>query len=237
MMAGECVVLLSGGLDSATVLASAVRDGFAVIALTFRYGQRHAREVAAARALARHFKVKEHLLQSLDLRRIAKSALTGKERVPVGRSLEEISQGIPDTYVPSRNLIMLAIAASLAESRGAREVFIAAHAVDYSGYPDCRPEFFEAFDEALRRGTRAGVEGEPIRVRAPLVRMGKAEIVRLGASLGVPFGKTWSCYLGGRRACGRCDSCVLRLKGFAEAGLADPLPYAGSGRKGKKGGS
>jgi 7-cyano-7-deazaguanine synthase len=220
------VALLSGGLDSATVLALAIRDGFAPIALTFRYGQRHAREVAAARAVARHFKVKEHVVQHLDLRRIAKSALTTEESVPLDRSLKEISRGIPATYVPSRNIIMLSIASSLAESRGARDVFIAAHAVDYSGYPDCRPEFFEAFEESLRRGTKTGVEGAPIRIRPPLLKMGKAEIVRLGAELGVPFGKTWSCYLGGKSACGRCDSCVFRLKGFAEAGLQDPLAYS-----------
>jgi len=223
----SAVVLLSGGLDSATALALAIRDGFSPLALTFRYGQRHSREVAAARALAKHFKVSEHLVHDLDLRPIAKSALTRREEdVPVGRSRMDISKGIPATYVPSRNIIMLSIAASLAESRGAGDVFIAAHAVDYSGYPDCRPEFFEAFEEALRRGTKTGVEGSPIRIRAPLLKMGKAEIVRLGSALGVPFGKTWSCYLGGKRACGRCDSCVLRLSGFAEAGIEDPVRYA-----------
>ncbi|HLF07563.1 MAG TPA: 7-cyano-7-deazaguanine synthase QueC [Thermoplasmata archaeon] len=226
-MKPSAVILLSGGLDSATVLALAIRDGLSPIALTFRYGQRHGREVAAARAVARHFKVKVHIVHELDLRPIAKSALTSDEDVvPVGRSLKAISQGIPATYVPSRNIIMLSIASSLAESRGAHEVFIAAHAVDYSGYPDCRPEFFEAFEEALRKGTKTGVEGAPIRIRAPLLRMGKAEIIRLGSSLGVPFAKTWSCYLGGKRACGRCDSCILRLKGFAEAGSLDPALYA-----------
>jgi len=230
-MTNRAVILLSGGLDSATVLALAIRDGFTPIALTFRYGQRHAREVTAAHAVAKHFKVKEHIVYELDLRPIAKSALTRKkENVPVGRSLKEISKGIPATYVPSRNIIMLSIASSLAESRGARDVFIAAHAVDYSGYPDCRPEFFEAFEEALSRGTKTGVEGAPIRIRAPLVKMGKAEIVKLGASLGVPFGKTWSCYIGGKRACGGCDSCILRLKGFAEAGLEDPVVYANPAR-------
>jgi 7-cyano-7-deazaguanine synthase len=223
---GNPVVLLSGGLDSATVLALAIRDGYRPIALTLRYGQRHSREVSAAKRVARHFRVREHVVQELDLTRIASSALTRKDiRVPRGRSLKAIARGIPATYVPSRNIIMLAVAASLAESRGAREVFIAAHTTDYSGYPDCRPEFLAAFQSALELGTRTGVEGAPIRIRAPLLQLGKAGIVRLGERLGVPFAMTWSCYLGGRRACGRCDSCVLRLKGFSEAGLVDPLPY------------
>ncbi len=226
-MARSAVVLLSGGMDSVTALAITKADGFEVIALTVDYGQRHRREIDAARSVAKHYGVTDHRLVLLDLTAIGGSALTDLQiRVPQQRSLEEIGRGIPPTYVPARNTILLGYALGLAEATGAKAIVIAANHLDSSGYPDCRPEFYEAFQEVARLGTKRGVEGDVIEIRTPLIRMTKADIVRKGEALGVPWELTWSCYLGGPKACGVCDSCLLRRKGFREAGVKDPLPYA-----------
>jgi 7-cyano-7-deazaguanine synthase len=226
-MAPTAVVLLSGGMDSATALAMTLADGFDAIALTFDYGQRHRREIDAARRVAKHFRVADHRVVALDLRGIGGSALTDRAvRVPQQRSLEEIGRGIPATYVPARNTILLAYGLGLAEASGADAIVIAANALDSSGYPDCRPAFYEAFREVARLGTKRGVEGRPVEIRTPLIDRSKADIVRAGEALRVPWALTWSCYLGGAKACGTCDSCALRLKGFREADVKDPLPYA-----------
>ncbi len=226
-MVSKAVVLLSGGMDSATALAITKAEGFDVIALTFDYGQRHRKEIEAAMRIAKHFGVKDHRIVTLDLAAIGGSALTDKRiRVPEQRRLEEIGQGIPVTYVPARNTILLSYALGLAEATGAKGIVIAAQSHDYSGYPDCRPEYYKAFQEVARLGTKRGVEGDVIEIRTPLIAMTKADIVRKGEELGVPWALTWSCYQGGAKACGLCDSCQLRLKGFREAGMKDPLPYA-----------
>ncbi len=220
------VVLLSGGLDSTTVLAIALSKGREVHALTVDYGQRHRKEVDAAKRVAKHFRVQDHRILKVDLRPIGGSALTdARVKVPIDRTRKEMRTGIPATYVPARNTILLGLGLALAESSDADELYIAANAIDYSNYPDCRPEFYDAFREVARLGTRRGVEGRPIHVHTPLIRMTKADIVRTGAKLGVPFELTWSCYHGRAKACGVCDSCQLRLKGFREAGLEDPIPY------------
>ena len=222
------VVLLSGGVDSATALAIARNQGFLPYALSFAYGQRHSRELESATRVAAALGAKEHRILTLDLRLIGGSALTGEIAVPKGRSLEEIGSGIPVTYVPGRNTIFLALALAWAEVLGAEDVFFGANILDYSGYPDCRPEYTEAFERMANLATKAGVEGRSrFKIHTPLIRMTKAEIVRAGHALGVDFSLTWSCYepTPDGRACGLCDSCVLRKKGFAEAGLADPLRY------------
>ncbi len=222
----KAVCLISGGMDSAVSAWIAKAEGKEIYALTLYYGQRHSREIESAKKLAKAIGAKEHKILKVPLEEIGGSALTelGIE-VPVRRSLEEIGREIPVTYVPGRNVIFLAIAASWAEVLGADEIFIGVNAIDYSGYPDCRPEFLRAMEEAIRLGTRRGILGMPIRIRAPLISMSKAEIVRKGVELGVPFELTWSCYRGGEKACGKCDSCLLRLKGFMEAGVPDPLEY------------
>jgi 7-cyano-7-deazaguanine synthase len=223
------VVLLSGGLDSATTLAIAQRQGYVPHALSFSYGQRHRRELEAAKRVAAALRAKEHLILTLDLQLIGGSALTGDLAVPKGRSLEEIGAGIPVTYVPARNTIFLAHALAWAEVLSAADVFFGANVLDHSGYPDCRPEYVEAFERMANLATKAGVEGKSrLTIHTPLIRMTKAEIVRTGHALGVDFSLTWSCYepTPDGRACGLCDSCALRKKGFREAGLADPLPYA-----------
>ncbi len=222
----SAVVLLSGGLDSSTTLAIAQRDGYSVDALTVLYGQRHAREVEAARAVAQALDVREHKLLELDLHGIGGSALTEEAmEVPMGRSLQEIGEGIPTTYVPARNTILLSLALAWAEVRQATAIYVGANVLDHSGYPDCRPEYYQAFQEVARLGTKQGVEGSPVDIRYPLIDMDKAAIVRRAVELGVPLDLTWSCYLGGEEACGRCDACQLRLKGFKEAGVRDPIPY------------
>lgn len=223
------VALLSGGLDSATTLAIARSQGYAPYALSFAYGQRHRRELESAKRVAAALSAKEHLILTLDLQLIGGSALTGDVAVPKGRSLEEIGSGIPVTYVPARNTIFLAHALAWAEALSAADVFFGANVLDYSGYPDCRPEYIEAFERMANLATKAGVEGKSrLKIHTPLIRMTKAEIVRTGHALGVDFSITWSCYEPTRegRACGLCDSCALRKKGFTEAGLTDPLPYA-----------
>jgi 7-cyano-7-deazaguanine synthase len=217
------VVLLSGGLDSTTVLAIARAEGFACHALSFDYGQRHARELAAAARVAAALGAVRHLTLRLDLRAIGGSALTDDIAVP---KAAEIGRGIPVTYVPARNTIFLSHALAWAEVLAADDVFIGVNALDYSGYPDCRPEYIAAFEAMARLATRAGVEGRSrLRIRTPLIRMGKGEIVRRAVALGVDLALTWSCYEPGPdgRPCGACDSCLLRAKGFAEAGVRDPL--------------
>ena len=222
------VLLLSGGLDSTTLLALAVRDGFAVHALSFRYGQRHERELEAARWVAARYGAVEHRVADIDLRLFGGSALTADLPVPKDRSAEAIGAGVPVTYVPARNTIFLAFALAYAEVVGAADILIGVNALDYSGYPDCRPEYVAAFEHMANLATAAAVEGgRPLRIRAPLVDMTKAEIVRLGLALGVDYALTTSCYdpAPDGRACGRCDACHLRLKGFAEAGAVDPAAY------------
>jgi 7-cyano-7-deazaguanine synthase len=222
----KAVVLLSGGLDSAVTLALAKEEGFLLYPLSFDYGQRHVKELESAKRVTDHFGFSQHKIMKLDLNQIGGSALTDpKIEVPEDRDGNNIGNDIPSTYVPARNTILLSMALSYAEVIRARVIFIGANALDYSGYPDCRPEFFTAFEEVAKLGTKVGVEGNPISIRYPLIRMSKAEIVKEGARLEVPFQLTWSCYKGGEKACGRCDSCILRLKGFSEAGLKDPIDY------------
>jgi 7-cyano-7-deazaguanine synthase len=229
MATRRAVVLLSGGVDSATACAVARAEGFDCYALSFDYGQRHDRELESARRVAAALGVKEHLVLRLDLRAIGGSALTADIAVPKGRSAEAMSTGIPVTYVPARNTIFLSYALAWAEVLESSDIFIGVTAVDYSGYPDCRPEYIEAFERMANLATKAGVEGRSrLRIHTPLIRLTKAEIVRRGADLGVDFSLTWSCYepQPDGRACGLCDSCLLRRKGFAEAGLRDPVPTA-----------
>ena len=216
----RAVVLLSGGLDSATVLYLARSKGYRCTCLIIDYGQRHRREVESAKRIARAAGCPFHLLKlSFPW---GGSALTDRRRaIPSGRSPARMGKGIPSTYVPARNTVFLALALACAEASGAERLFIGANAVDFSGYPDCRPAFYRAFQKAARLGTKAGVEGRGVRIEAPLIRLSKAGIVRLGTRLGVPYRLTWSCYLGGRRPCGLCDSCILRRKGFEEAGRKD----------------
>ena len=223
------VVLLSGGLDSATVLAMARADGFACHALSFRYGQRHAVELDAAARVARALGAVEHRVATVDLGWIGGSALTARDiDVPKDRAVETMGAGdIPITYVPARNALFLCHALAWAEVLGARDLYAGMNALDYSGYPDCRPEFLAAFETMARLGTKAGAEGAAWRVRAPLIAMSKAEIIQAGVALGVDYALTHSCYDPvGERACGRCDSCLLRKKGFADAGVPDPTRYA-----------
>ena len=224
----KAVVLLSGGLDSATCLAIAKSRGFAVHALSIDYGQRHRIEMERAARIAKSAGAVEHRTVSLDLRSIGASALTSSIEVPKGRSASEMKQGIPVTYVPARNTILLAIALGYAESIGAFDIFIGANVLDYSGYPDCRPEFLDAFAKLANLATRAGVEGAgSFDIHAPLLQMTKADIIREGTRLGVDYAQTLSCYDPDAtgRACGDCDSCQLRKKGFAEAGIVDPTVY------------
>ena len=221
------MVLLSGGLDSTTCLAMAKAQGFQPVALAVAYGQRHAVELDRARAVAGAMGVEDFRLVRMDLRAIGGSALTADIPVPKDRSESAMGQGIPQTYVPARNTVLLALALGLAEAVGAADLFIGVNAVDYSGYPDCRPEFIRAFESLAQLATKAGVEGARFTVHAPLSGMTKAEIIREGTRLGVDYALTHSCYDPDPegRACGRCDSCVLRRRGFEQAGVPDPTPY------------
>ena len=222
----KAVVLLSGGLDSSTCMAIAKDEGYEIYALSFDYGQRHSRELESAKAIARHFGAKEHKILRIDLRQIGGSALTDDSiDVPENRDEEHMADEIPVTYVPARNTILLSFALAYAEVIDADAIYIGANALDYSGYPDCRPEYYKAFEEVGRLGTKRGVEGKPIEIKYPLINMSKAEIIRTGMRLGVPYELTWSCYKGGEKACGVCDSCKLRIKGFKEAGYKDPIEY------------
>lgn len=227
-MGRRAVVLLSGGLDSATTLAIAVERGYGPYALTLRYGQRHELEVEAACRLAEAMRVVRHVIATVDLRAFGGSALTDDLEVPKGGPVAADSEDIPVTYVPARNTIFLSMALAWAEALQASDIFIGVNAVDYSGYPDCRPEFLDAFENLAGLGTKAGVEGSrPFRIHAPLIDLTKAEIIRRGLALGVDYGMTRSCYDPDESgaACGVCDSCRLRLAGFAAAGVRDPAPY------------
>ncbi len=224
----KAVVLLSGGLDSTTALAVARSEGYELYAMSFRYGQRHSLELESAGRVARALDVEKHLITAFDLRAIGGSALTDQIEVPKERGAKEIASGIPVTYVPARNTIFLSFALAWAEVLGAQDIFIGVNALDYSGYPDCRPEYIEAFEKMANLATKAGVEGRlRLKIHTPLIAMTKAEIIRSGLRLGVDYSLTHSCYdpIDGV-ACGKCDSCLLRLKGFAEAGATDPLRYA-----------
>lgn len=224
----RAVVLLSGGLDSTTVLAIARSEGFALYALSFRYGQRHAAELQAASRVARAFDVVEHIIAEIDLRTFGGSALTADIPVPVDREASEIGSGIPVTYVPARNTIFLSFALAWAEVLGSSDLFIGINSVDYSGYPDCRPEYLQAYQRMAVLATRAGVEGQrPLRIHAPLLRFRKSEIIQTGLSLGVDYGSTVSCYAPSDDgvACGRCDACTLRLAAFRDVGVKDPARY------------
>lgn len=223
------IVLFSGGLDSTTCLAIARHEGFTPVALSFRYGQRHTHELECAASIAREAGV-EHLIADIDLAAFGGSALVDPSLdVPKHDSVDEVGDdSIPITYVPARNTIFLSFAVAVAETRGAHDVYIGVNAVDYSGYPDCRPEFIEAFESMANLATREGVEGRPLRIHTPLIDLTKAEIIRLGLSLGVDYGRTLSCYdpsppMG---ACGHCDACLLRARGFADSGVDDPTVYA-----------
>ena len=227
-MKPKAVVLLSGGLDSATAFAVARSRGFEVYALSVDYGQRHRVELERAAAIAKALGAVEHRTVTMDLRAIGGSALTADVEVPKDRSADDMGHGIPATYVPARNTILLGLALGYAETVGAFDIFIGANVLDYSGYPDCRPEFLAAFENLANLATKAGVEGAGrFRIHSPLLKMTKAEIIREGMRLGVDYSLTLSCYDpdAAGRACGRCDSCVLRQKGFAEAGVADPTQY------------
>ncbi|HET9684326.1 MAG TPA: 7-cyano-7-deazaguanine synthase QueC [Gemmatimonadaceae bacterium] len=222
------VLLLSGGLDSTTMLAYALDRGFDVHAMTFRYGQRHAGEIEAARRVATQYGVKDHVVVDIDLRTFGGSALTADIEVPRDRPVEEMQSGIPITYVPARNTIFLSFCLAWAEVLGASDIFIGVNALDYSGYPDCRPEYIAAYERMANLATRGGVEGTaPIRIQTPLLDLTKRQIVELGHSLGVDYAMTLSCYdpSDSGEACGHCDACTLRLKGFAEAGASDPAAY------------
>jgi 7-cyano-7-deazaguanine synthase len=227
-MTKKAVVLLSGGLDSTTVLAIAKSTDYAVYAMSFRYGQRHAVELESARRVADAMGVEKHLIVDIDLRAIGGSALTDNIAVPKERSNEAMSSGIPVTYVPARNTVFLSFALAWAETLNAADIFIGVNALDYSGYPDCRPEYIEAYEQMANLATKAGVEGNlKLKIHTPLISMSKAQIIQTGISLGVDYSLTHSCYdpTAQGLACGKCDSCLLRLKGFAEANAKDPLAY------------
>jgi 7-cyano-7-deazaguanine synthase len=223
----RAVILLSGGLDSTVTAAVARQEGFTLYLLTIAYRQRHAIEIEQARQVAAALRAQNHVVVEVDLRALGGSALTGDLAVPKDRHEQERAQGIPVTYVPARNLIFLSLAAAHAEVVGASTVYFGANVLDYSGYPDCRPEFIRAFEQAVAVGTKSGVEGTRLEVRAPLLMLSKSEIIQLGMKLHAPLHLTHSCYDPvGSLACGRCDSCVIRRQGFAKAGVEDPIAYA-----------
>lgn len=224
----KAVVLASGGLDSTVTAAVAKQDGCALHFLTVSYGQRHRIEVERAREIARTLGAADHVVLELDLRPFGGSALTGAESVPKDRTPADRAGGIPATYVPARNTVFLSLALAYAETLDARHIYFGANVLDYSGYPDCRPEFIQAFEAVARLGTKAGVEGRTVTIRTPLLYLSKAEIIRTGMALKVPFHLTHSCYdpVPPGLACGRCDSCLIRREGFRQAGVADPIEYA-----------
>jgi len=224
----KAVILLSGGIDSTTILAIAKNQGYETYALSFRYGQKHKIEIEKAKKIARNFGVKKHLILSIQLNKIGGSALTDNIPIPKGRNLMEIGSGIPVSYVPARNTIFLSYALAWAEVIGTGDIFIGVNAVDFSGYPDCRPEYIMAFEKMANLATKVAVEGKiRFRIHTPLIHLTKAEIIKKGLELGVDYSLTHSCYepLSDGRPCGQCDSCKLRLKGFKEAGYVDPLVY------------
>ena len=229
----RAVVLLSGGLDSTTALAIAQSENYEIYALTFRYGQRHESEIEAARRVAASFRVAQHTIAQIDLRAFGGSALTDDIEVPKGRAIAEIGEGIPVTYIPARNTIFLSFALAWAEVLEASDIFIGVNALDYSGYPDCRPEYIEAFQHMADLATKAGVEGrQKLKIHTPLIQLSKAQIIRKGIELGVDYALTLTCYdpSPDGAACGSCDACLLRLKGFAENGMSDPAMYQAAAR-------
>jgi len=231
MIPPKAVVLLSGGVDSTTTAAIARRQGFEVHALSFHYGQRHAVELEAARRVVAHLGIRRHVVLEIDLRAFGGSALTSDLAVPLDTPMDQIGARIPPTYVPARNTIFLSFALAWAETLDARDIFIGANALDYSGYPDCRPEYIAAFERMANLATRAGVEGGArLTIHAPLISLSKREIIAQGRALGIDYGLTSSCYDPGPdgSACGHCEACLLRLKGFEEAGMSDPLVYQGA---------
>lgn len=221
----NAVCLLSGGLDSAVCAYAARHDGHDVYALSFSYGQRHDKELKSAAAIAKAVGAKDHTIITIPFDQIGGSSLVDHHEEVADHTLEKIGADIPRTYVPARNTIFLSFGLAYGEVKGADALYIGVNAVDYSGYPDCRPAFIDAFQRLAAVATKQAVDGHPISIVTPLLRLSKADIVRLGDRLGVPFEKTWSCYRGGTKACGRCDSCMLRLKGFQDAGIPDPLEY------------
>ena len=225
-MSRKAVCLISGGIDSCVTAFLAKKEGYDVYALSFDYGQRHKKEMECAKKIVSVVKAKNHIVFDIDLHRFGGSSLVDESFTPPeNHDLEDIGKSIPFTYVPARNTIFLSIGLAYAEVVDADAVFIGATATDSAGYPDCRPDYIEAFQAMADLATRRGVEGEPIKIKAPLLHMTKAEIIKEGLRFNAPFDKTWSCYLGDERACGRCDSCLLRLKGFKEAGVKDPIEY------------
>ena len=225
-MIKRAVCLISGGLDSCVTAYIAKKEGFQIYALSFNYGQRHKKEIECAKEIACFVEAKNHVVFDLDLNKLVSSSLTDKSiNIEQSNKLEEIGKKIPSTYVPARNTVFLSISLAYAEAIDADAIFIGATATDYSGYPDCRPEYIEAYQKMADLATKRGVEGKPIKIKAPLLNLSKAEIIKKGLKLNVSFDKTWSCYQGGEKACGRCDSCLLRLKGFKEAEVKDPLSY------------
>lgn len=225
----KAVVLLSGGLDSTTVVAIAQEQGFMVYALSFDYGQNHKIELESAKRIAAKLSVQHHAIVKVDLRAFGGSALTSDQPVPKHRTAEAIGHGVPITYVPARNTVFLSLALAFAETLGATDIFLGVNALDYSGYPDCRPEFIEAFETLANLATKMGTEGKRVTIHTPLIAMTKKQIVEAGLRLGVDYSTTISCYDPGDNgeACGACDACLLRLKGFAEAGVSDPAVYRG----------
>ena len=221
----RAVILLSGGLDSTTTLAIAKNDGYILYGLTFDYSQRHDKELISAKKIADYYNIEKHLILKIELDKIGGSSLTDKEIIIPSRNLDEIENEIPNTYVPGRNIIFLSYTLSWAEVIKAKAIYIGANSIDYSGYPDCRPEFFKAFQNISKFGTKIGVSGKPVKIITPLINLSKSEIIKKGIKLDVPYELTWSCYRGTKKACGTCDSCLLRLKGFKESGINDPIEY------------
>jgi len=216
----KAIVLLSGGLDSTVTLADSLNNGNETLALSFRYGQRHLKELDSAKAVAEYYNI-DHRIVDIDLSSF-RSSLTDDSK-EIGKDRKDIGSDIPGTYVPARNIIMLSVAAGVCESVDAEMIYIGANSVDYSGYPDCRKEFFDSFEQMISKGTKAGVEGHPIRIMTPILNMTKSEIVKYGKELNAPLHLTWSCYSGNEKPCGHCDSCLLRKKGFADAGYKDEV--------------
>jgi len=225
-MVKKAVCLISGGLDSCVAAHIAKKEGYEIYALSFNYGQKHKKEIESAKNIASTVKAKKHIMFDFDLDKFGSSSLTDKS-LSIGKnhSLEEIGKTIPSTYVPARNTIFLSIALAYAEAIDADAIFIGITATDYSGYPDCRSKYIKAFQKMADLATKKGVDGKVIEIKAPLLHMSKADIIKKGLKIGAPIEKTWSCYIGGKKACGRCDSCILRLKGFKQAQVRDPIEY------------
>ena len=222
----KAVCLVSGGIDSSVSAFLAKKEGYELYCLSFNYGQRHKKEIDCAKQIASAVKAKKHIIFDVDLSKFGGSSLVDESsNIPEEHDLKDVGKSIPNTYVPARNTVFLSIGLAYAEALDADAVFIGANSVDYSGYPDCRPEYIKAFQAMANLATKRGVEKNPIDIKTPLINLTKAEIIKKGVELNVPFEKTWSCYIGDKKACGKCDSCLLRLKGFKEAGKSDPIKY------------